>query len=418
MIIFIFLLTMAFSVTNLLWVSPWMAILAPFSLIFLMDSHKRSFLTPIFLMLAYCLLWTFFYDADALLDIDFYRRDGNIFISWGVFLGAFVLGSGTKFTERGYRNILLTVSFILMVVLVVWIFTGQVSLRGEWGTSYLFLANNAAGGYIATICAMIVPFCWGVREDGRRKLNFVCVLSVVVLLFALWLTYSRGSLVGLILLPFWFIFCKYIKLRSIVIVITFISVLVGALSYFTRGSLGDAAGDEIRADTSIIEQYAVLGSGAKAANVATRVNHLWSGGFACFWASPIIGVGFGAFDDRPWDFKGIDHMFSVNKSGFFIHSDAHAHNSYVHFIAEGGLVMILLLVWVVSAIERVCRHANNVISKSVMAGLFCIVIASASEHRFVTPSQMIPFCIMAGGACAHFAKMNAVKGKKIVVSDN
>jgi O-antigen ligase len=414
--IIIFIVTMLSSVTNLIWVSPWIAVLSPFSLLLLGDERFRFLLWPVFSMLGYCFFWTCIYDPYSFFELDFFRRDGNIFVSWGVFLGAVLLGKFTILNCRLFRNVLLLVSLVFSMISLLWVYLGTASVFGSEGTSFLFLANNAAGGYLATVISMLVPYIYS-RQKGVGW-SFLCILAGLSLLVALWMTYSRGSLVGLLVVPVWFNLFKKIKLRSIALILGVLSLIIGTFTYVSNGSLGDASADELRADTSLIEEYGFLGAGAKASNVATRVNHLWSGASACFWSSPIFGVGFGSYDDRPWVFSGIPHLLSINTSGIVIHSDSHAHNSYLNFLAEGGLIMFILMLLVIGSIERLCRSANSVMADSLLCGLCCIIVASASEHRFTTPSQMIPFCVMLGWACSslltkkYSGSINFIKNEK------
>ena len=60
--------------------------------------------------------------------------------------------------------------------------------------------------------------------------------------------------------------------------------------------------------------------------------------FDDFVQSPIIGTGFGRFNDDLKGFVGIPNLVYVATSGQSLNDDLHAHNSYLHFLAEGGII--------------------------------------------------------------------------------
>lgn len=70
--------------------------------------------------------------------------------------------------------------------------------------------------------------------------------------------------------------------------------------------------------------------------------------FNDFLQSPIIGTGFGRFNDDLKGFVGIPHVVYVATSGQSVNDDLHAHNSYLHFLAEGGIIglVLMLSIWI------------------------------------------------------------------------
>ena len=64
--------------------------------------------------------------------------------------------------------------------------------------------------------------------------------------------------------------------------------------------------------------------------------------------SPLIGIGFGRFNDLDKDYSGVKYVAYIATSGEVMNEPTHAHNSYLHFWAEGGLVGLTLMmgVWV------------------------------------------------------------------------
>lgn len=67
-----------------------------------------------------------------------------------------------------------------------------------------------------------------------------------------------------------------------------------------------------------------------------------------FTQSPIVGTGFGRFNDQLKIYSGVPGLLYFATSGASVEDDLHAHNSYLHFLAEGGIVglALMLAVWI------------------------------------------------------------------------
>src|ERR1700675_525222 len=67
-----------------------------------------------------------------------------------------------------------------------------------------------------------------------------------------------------------------------------------------------------------------------------------------FAMSPVVGTGFGRFNDQLKIYSGVPHLVYFATGGASVDDDTHAHNSYLHFLAEGGIVGLALMlgVWI------------------------------------------------------------------------
>ena len=67
-----------------------------------------------------------------------------------------------------------------------------------------------------------------------------------------------------------------------------------------------------------------------------------------FTLSPIFGTGFARYNDQLKIYSGIPNFIYFATSGSVENDDLHAHNSYLHFLAEGGVVGLALMlgVWI------------------------------------------------------------------------
>jgi len=92
---------------------------------------------------------------------------------------------------------------------------------------------------------------------------------------------------------------------------------------------------------------------------ASRLDSVWKEGLEDFALSPLVGIGFGRFNDDLRQFAGVKNVVYVATKGIIINGSDHAHNSYLHFAAEGGIVGLFVAMYLwwcaweeLSAVER------------------------------------------------------------------
>ncbi len=143
----------------------------------------------------------------------------------------------------------------------------------------------------AQILLIVLPLLFLAWQAGRVAVNFFLVLvPAAVLLWAVYLTHSRGALVALSAIAWLGLRRKIGSAASLVLIVALFAVLVGLA--FTGGR------------------------GISAADGADRLA-AWASGLEMFKSAPLLGVGFGRFTDL---------------------NDITAHNSFVLCLAELGLV--------------------------------------------------------------------------------
>jgi O-antigen ligase len=74
---------------------------------------------------------------------------------------------------------------------------------------------------------------------------------------------------------------------------------------------------------------------------------LWREALGDFQSSPLIGIGFSRFNDEFLTFKGVKGLVWIGVQGQVNNTDSHAHNSYLQFLAEGGIagLLVTMSVW-------------------------------------------------------------------------
>jgi O-antigen ligase len=146
--------------------------------------------------------------------------------------------------------------------------------------------------------------------------------------------------------------------------------------------------------------FAISDSDEKTANVSIRFEWLWPRALDYFERSPIVGMGFGSFDDSIGTAVNYFGLFSEPLRIAVKHSDSHAHNSYLNFLAELGIVGLALMLtfyWRLiawcqkGADDATANHGgrNFVAYRFVELSSVCLLVMSATEHRMVSPSNVL-----------------------------
>jgi hypothetical protein len=310
-----------------------------------------AFVTSLSLFAGYALLSTLIYDPASLVNFEFYRRDGNFFVSYAPIL------AGCVYNHRWNVNKLLTCFFVFAVVANVPPYASYLlhhgllsplENSGETFGSY-FIARNAAGGFLAML------FCLGLAcylNKSSWSLLAMLALNAAMLVS----TYSRGSMLGvLVVLPYLVFGRRRWMLVSLMVGVIAISLAVAA--YHTRPSV-DYFGFP----------FDIANPDEKVANLISRVIDY-----------------FGLFG-QPLEVE-------------IVHSDSHAHNSYLNILAElgvVGLVLMMLFMWqLIAWASNGATRAWREGARDYVGYLFvelssiCLLAMSCSEHRLTSPSNVL-----------------------------
>jgi O-antigen ligase len=146
--------------------------------------------------------------------------------------------------------------------------------------------------------------------------------------------------------------------------------------------------------------FSIQNQDAKTANLDIRYEWLWPRALAYFRQSPIVGMGFGSFDDQIRNVVSYFGVLGVPSDIIVEHSDSHAHNSYLNFLAETGVVGLALMLgfyWklVKWSQDGAARSAlveggrNFAAFRFVEISSVCLLVMAATEHRLVSPSNVL-----------------------------
>ncbi|ORC48920.1 polymerase [Burkholderia sp. A27] len=342
-----------------------------------------AFMSALTVFTLFVLVSTLLYDPRSLIEFEFYRRDGNFFVSYAPIF------AGCLYAHRWDLNKVLRTFFIFAVAINVPPYAyyilqnGLLSIFTHPDNSFgsYFIARNAAGGFLAML------FCLGTAcyLQKRGKLILALLAMNGLMLFS---TYSRGSLLGaLVMLPYLYFGRKRWMLGT----------LMGCL---VAGSVAIAF---IHTEPNVNYMgysFNIHNQDAKVANLDTRSEWLWPRALAYFRQSPVVGLGFGSYDDQIGHVVSYFDLLGIPSDVTVEHSDSHAHNSYLNLLAEMGVVGLgLMLNFFWKLIEWSRRGAANA---ELMAGVqnfvafrfvelasVCLLVMAATEHRLVSPSNVL-----------------------------
>ncbi len=383
-IIIIFIISLFASITNIIPLSASYSILGiciPFIILknFLLKEYKiNKILFYVILMLGYFFISTLIYYPESLLEYDFYRRDGNVFITFLPLL--ILLNFSFKINiEYIIKSFIYFATMVNMIFLCIFFVTGGTIWFYEENTyHFLFFAHNAAGGFLM----MLVIFSLSLYLRYKNNYNlFVLFIN----LLGLYEVDSRGSILGIIFSIL--MLCALKKGYEKYLINLFIIVQIIMYSYIY--SYFDSA----LVDVDIIDND-FLGRGG---TIIDRIFFLWPRAIYLFLQSPFLGIGFGGYNDLPYNLDGIAGLLMYNAPSIYIFSDAHAHNTFLNVLSETGIVGLIILVMLLLSINSFIKSINNKFLFHILyLGLWSAIFSSVTEHRLFTPSQMIPYFIILG----------------------
>ncbi|MCB4798328.1 O-antigen ligase family protein [Neotamlana laminarinivorans] len=376
------------TVSNLIFISPLPTLVSPIfifvGLLMIKKPKKVTFWLTIFLL--YATISVLIYHPKSLIDFDFYRYDGNLYISYLPILAFSFLAYDYDIEKRFKQFLLFTIIINLIGLVVLGINPIDHNYHG------FFKAHNAIGGFMAFIT--IIAFVFAHQKRSR----FYKILAFLAFLF-LWLSGSRGSILGVVFsIIFYFIYLNkyYRKLNFVLLTIFFIINFIAALLLYNYGlytKLNLSKNGEKYMKTHIRSTEGNVG--AKTMNIYTRIHWTWGRATNCLIVSPFFGTGFGSMNDWPLNFKGVNHIIAFNNPDDYFYDPSHAHHSYFHFLGEFGIIGFLIFVafwWnVYKYLER--NDQNKIVQLILIMSYFNLTIMSFTEHRITTPSNALPFVI-------------------------
>jgi len=327
------------------------------------------------------------------LSYDFLRYDGNFFFCYIPFFALAVPYFNYEKASRLYFYFIFFTFSLLSVAGILGFLTKNYSpiflLDKYEGPMLVGLnhAHNATGSVYAL--ASIFALAFALKSHKKQKIYYIVIL--LLCMSGLVMTQSRGSYIGFVVGSLFVVWLHFRSILKFIIITAVISVISLPLIFFTN----------------LHERFIQI---LDIANwtVGKRID-LWIKALSLFKQSPIFGVGFGRFNDISYnindygytltrldEFVGIPKIFYTHNAPNFDFSSAHAHNSYLQFLAETGVIGLglILFFWVLCyrIILKAYNYTNNKFSKKIyLSGLGSIVVlfAMSFTENYFSATTMI-----------------------------
>jgi len=327
------------------------------------------------------------------LSYDFLRYDGNFFFCYAPFFALAVPYFNYEKALRLYYNFIFITFSLLSVAGIAGILTKnyyRIFLYNKYeGPMLVGLnhAHNATGSVYALACIFALAFV--LRSHKKQRAYYIVIL--LLCLVGLVMTQSRGSYVGFVVGALFIVWLYFRSIKKFVIITAIMSAISLPLVFLTN-----------------LKERFVQILDVSNWTIGSRID-LWRKAFDLFRQSPIFGVGFGRFNDisyninidgysftRLEEFVGIPKLFYVYHAPNFDFDSATAHNSYLHFLAETGIVGLGLVIffWILCyrIILKAYNQTDNEFSKIVYLsclGSIAVLFSMSFTENYFSAATMI-----------------------------
>ncbi len=234
--------------------------------------------------------------------------------------------------------------------------------------------------HLAGYMEMALPLVLGLFLLGFEwgKKSFLIYLSFL-LLSALILSLSRGSwfglITGLIFMAAFLLFDRHFKRKRLVLAIIGVTL---------------AAAFTVLSTTPVVERVLTLTENDPETNLRPRILG-WQGTIKMIEDHPLLGTG-------PGTYAAVFTQYQPPVTG----RRFYAHNDYLHFIAEIGLPIMFVMVWMILSLYRKgfkkLKNPSRLvrgITLGAMSGITAILVHSVADFNLHIPANAILFTIFA-----------------------
>ncbi len=357
----------------------------------ILQEVPRKILICLLFFTILCIFSILITHPSQLVSFDFFRRDGNFFISYAPLI--VLICSAIKFDVWKVIKNFIYISTIANIIGIFIYFTKSTYLE----YALFFTAHNAAGGFLG----IVIIFNFALLCFKKNK--WLPLLCLLINAFGLFLTDSRGSILPLLISFVFLLIFRKTRLKKIDIFINvcFFFVLFLFVLYVTaiRGSDTLVNMDlyffppEFKG--GLIEK--ILASIGRSGTIVNRLYYLYPKALYMFGLSPIVGTGMGTYNDINFNFVGVQNFVCLNISSVVENNSSHAHNSFFHIMAENGIVGLVAIVCMLFYLRKYAISLKNRnLSNALFLGVNYVIMTSFFEHRLFTPAEILPIVYIVG----------------------
>ena len=348
--------------------------------------HHQDILAVLAIIYIYFLLSYFLSNQPILgfLSFRYLRYDGNFFFCYLPFFALAI----PYFDYEKVSRIFVYFVFTIFSMFSIWGIIGLVTKNYSPIFLYtsaegpIFVALNRAHNATGSVYAVVSLFALAFLLYSRKKIKIIYGIIFILSLFGLIISQSRGGLIAFAagaLIVIWF---YYESLLKFIIISVSLAVVSLPVIFFTGSYKRFLA----------LLDFATWG-------VRTRLA-LWERAWDYFQSSPFLGVGFARYNDVPvtqYRLVGIEGIASFFMGHNFDYSSGHAHNSYLHFLSETGVIGLglLILFWVLCflKIKKGYHSTTNLFTKklflSTLGSIATLFVLAVTENYFSATTIMV-----------------------------
>jgi len=330
------------------------------------------------------------------ISYSFLKRDGNFFFCYILFFVFAVPALNYKKLAKYYFAFIFPVFTLFSLFGITEYFTDKWSLmvKTESYTGRLFFAlnsaHNATGSVYAIVCIFALVFF---LKEKRNSFKLMYLFVLLVNLLGLFITKSRGSYLGFALgaiFVLWFHYKSVGKFFRAIGILALISLPFVYLTGIYKRIL----------------QILDFGSAPTAARF-----ELWGKAWYLFSRSPLLGIGFGRFNDIFsidrnefifYRLKGLSGFLAYYGDQYFYYDASHAHNSYLQFLAETGIIgfALIMVFWILCFTKIFKAYLNSddsfpsKVYLSSVGSIVTLFVLSSLENYLSATTIMVPISIL------------------------
>jgi O-antigen ligase len=250
--------------------------------------------------------------------------------------------------------------------------------------------HNHLAGYLE----MAIPLILGLFLTGYsgRKV-FVMICLTFLMLAALTLSLSRGGwiglFIGLVFMGLALVTNPHFKKKRVIIAVTG--------GFFVLAFV-------VLASTPVVERLRTFDQKHKIPNFSARTR-VWGGVVEMIRDHPLFGTGPGTFAT----------VFTQYQPSGFVSRYFMAHNDYLHFTSEVGVLLIPIIIWMIIALYRKgfkkLKNPSRLVrgtTLGALSGITALLVHSISDFNLHIPANALLFTILASIIAAPLPEHNRV----------
>jgi len=247
--------------------------------------------------------------------------------------------------------------------------------------------------HLAGYMEMAIPLLLGLFLAGFRRLKLIFMLYLTFILFtALILSLSRGGWIGaftgLVFMSVVLLKNRHFKNRRLITSIAGVFIIVALI---------------VLASTPVVDRIRTIEQKEELPNFQSRVTR-WKGTVELIKDYPLLGSGPGTFST----------VFTQYQPPGLACFSVYAHNDYLHFIAEAGLPLAAVIVWMMIVLYKKgfqkLRNPSRLvrgITIGAMSGITAILIHSIGDFNLHIPANALLFTVLTAVVVAPLPVQNS-----------